>query len=95
MTKKKTKKEDLKLDEQFKDETGKDSFLVLHNDEINTFEHVMESLIEVCNHDSVQAEQCTFITHHKGKCDIKKGPAKVLRHMRDGLHDRGITSTID
>jgi len=69
--------------------------LVLHNDEVNTFEHVIDSLIQVCQHDSIQAEQCAFITHHKGKCDVKNGSFEELSPMRVSLLDRGLQVTID
>ncbi|MHC1702630.1 MAG: ATP-dependent Clp protease adaptor ClpS [Tenuifilaceae bacterium] len=71
-----------------------DYCLILYNDEVNAYEYVVESLIEVCRHDSVQAEQCTFIAHHKGKCDIKKGSLSVLEPMKDELNRRGINTVI-
>ncbi len=77
---------------------GKNSdprFLILHNDDVNTFEYVIDSLISVCDHDAMQAEQCAYITHHKGKCDVKKGSYKVLDVMRQALLDRGLQVTID
>ncbi|MCK9324759.1 MAG: ATP-dependent Clp protease adaptor ClpS [Bacteroidales bacterium] len=77
--------------------TGKEQkrFLVLHNDEVNTFEHVIQSLILICGHDSWQAEQCTLITHHKGKCEIKSGELTILAPMKEGLEERGLQVTID
>ena len=70
-------------------------FLVLHNDEVNTFNHVINSLIQVCGHDSVQAEQCAFITHYKGKCEIKSGEMSILAPMKEGLNERGLLVSID
>lgn len=70
-------------------------FLILHNDDVNTFDHVIKSLVQVCGHDSVQAEQCAFITHFKGKCDIKTGELNTLLPMRDGLVLRGLQVTIE
>ncbi len=75
-------------------ETGQ-RFLILHNDEVNTFDFVIDSLISICEHDAMQAEQCAFITHNKGKCDVKKGSYKVLDVMRIALLDRGLQVTID
>jgi ATP-dependent Clp protease adaptor protein ClpS len=69
--------------------------LILHNDEVNDFEHVMESLIEVCSHNSEQAEQCTLLAHLKGKCDIKHGEYSYLEPMREALLLRGISATIE
>ncbi len=69
--------------------------LILHNDEVNTFDHVINSLIQVCEHDSLQAEQCAYITHYKGKCDVKSGSYSELSPMRSALMDRGLQITID
>ena len=72
-----------------------ESFLTLHNDEIHTFEYVIESLIEVCNHDMEQAEQCTYLIHYKGKCDVKKGFYKSLMPLKKELSRRGLTVSIN
>ena len=52
--------------------------IVLHNDDVNTFDFVIESLISVCNHTLEQAEQCTILVHYKGKCVVKSGEYKDL-----------------
>jgi len=70
-------------------------YLILHNDDIHTFDYVIESLIEVCGLDPLQAEQCTFIVHYKGKCDIKKGTFSDLVPLKNGLIERGLTVTIE
>lgn len=69
--------------------------LILHNDEVNTFDHVIDSLIEVCHHENHQAEQCAFITHYKGKCDVKKGGFEELSFMKSRLTNKGLTVSID
>lgn len=69
--------------------------LMLHNDDVNSFDHVIDALISVCRHDSVQAEQCAYITHYKGKCDIKNGGFSELSSMKSALIDRGLSVTID
>jgi ATP-dependent Clp protease adaptor protein ClpS len=69
--------------------------LILHNDDVHTFDYVIESLIDICEHSTVQAEQCTFIIHYKGKCDVKKGTYEFLKPMKDSLIDRGLNATID
>lgn len=69
--------------------------LILHNDEHNTFDFVIESLIKVCRHEPEQAEQCAFITHYKGKCDVKKGSFTFLKPQKDALTERGLSVTID
>ena len=72
-----------------------DNNLILHNDDIHTFDFVIESLVDICEHNTVQAEQCTFIIHYKGKCDVKKGSFEFLKPMKDGLIERGLNATID
>jgi ATP-dependent Clp protease adaptor protein ClpS len=47
---------------------GINNEIVLHNDDVNTFDHVIETLIRVCKHDAIQAEQCALLVHYKGKC---------------------------
>lgn len=70
-------------------------FLILHNDDFHTFDFVIDCLIEICNMDSVQAEQCTFLVHYKGKCDIKKGSLEFLEPFKEGLTAKGLSATID
>ena len=69
--------------------------IVLYNDEVNTFDFVIESLIEVCKHDLLQAEQCTLIVHYNGKCAVKQGDFTVLRPLCEALLDRGLSATIE
>jgi ATP-dependent Clp protease adaptor protein ClpS len=69
--------------------------LVLYNDDVNTFDFVIESLIEVCRHDRQQAEQCTLLVHYKGKCTVKEGTFNVLRPLCEALLDRGLSSVIE
>jgi ATP-dependent Clp protease adaptor protein ClpS len=69
--------------------------LIVWNDDINTFDWVIESLVAICGHQSMQAEQCALIIHHKGKCSVKKGTFEDLRPQAEGLIDRGIQATID
>ena len=76
--------------------SGSDSSsLILYNDEINTFDHVIKSLVEVCGHDSVQAEQCALIVHFKGSCEIKLGLTEVLTAMSRSLNAKGLNSKVD
>lgn len=76
-------------------ESSEISSLVLLNDNINTFDHVIKSLVEICGHDSVQAEQCALIVHFKGSCEIKSGQKEVLTVMSKSLNARGLISKID
>ena len=69
--------------------------LVLYNDDFNTFEHVIESLIDVCHHTPEQAEQCALIVHHKGRYEVKSGTYKSLLPMKNSLIDRELTAAIE
>jgi len=71
------------------------AMLVLHNDEINTFDYVMETLVEVCDHSLTQAEQCATITHYKGKCEVRSGTFSEMKELRYQLISRGLKATID
>jgi ATP-dependent Clp protease adaptor protein ClpS len=71
------------------------NFLTLHNDDVHTFDYVIETLIDVCEHDVVQAEQCAYIVHYKGKCDVKKGTINHLQPLKRKLIDKGLLATID
>lgn len=68
--------------------------LMVYNDDHNTFEHVINTLIKVCKHDVNQAEQCTFLIHYKGKCSVKKGMYEELKPMREGISSAGIKAAI-
>ena len=69
--------------------------LVLHNDDINTFDYVMEILVEVCDHSLTQAEQCATITHFKGKCEVKSGSFAAMKELRYQLISRGLNATVE
>jgi ATP-dependent Clp protease adaptor protein ClpS len=69
--------------------------LILYNDDINTFEHVIKSLVEVCGHDSVQAEQCAMIVHFNGSCEVKLGVVEVLNAMSRSLNAKGLNSKVE
>jgi ATP-dependent Clp protease adaptor protein ClpS len=68
--------------------------LVVFNDDVNTFDHVIESLVKVCKHELVQAEQCTWIIHFNGKCQVKRGDFETLEPMCTALLERGISAEI-
>ncbi len=68
--------------------------LVVFNDDVNTFDYVIQTLVEVCNHTAEQAEQCTVIIHYKGKCKVKEGSFEKLKPMRDAICDRGISAEL-
>ncbi len=68
--------------------------LVLHNDDVHTFDYVIDSLIEICGHTLEQAEQCTILVHYKGKCTVKTGSMELLKPMHNKLLSRQLTSEI-
>lgn len=70
-------------------------FLILHNDDVHSFDYVINTLIEVCEMEPVQAEQCTYLVHYKGKCDVKKGAYEALKPYKQGLIERELNATID
>lgn len=74
---------------------GESGVLILYNDDINTFEHVIKSLVEICGHDSVQAEQCAMIVHFKGLCEVKTGIMGVLNAMSRSLNAKGLNSKVE
>ncbi len=85
-------KEEVALLEETVIENEKD--LVVYNDDFNTFEHVINTLIKVCRHTVEQAEQCTHIIHYKGKCAVKKGPFEELKPMKESICEAGIDAKI-
>lgn len=68
--------------------------IVLFNDDVNTFDFVIQSLMELCGHDPMQAEQCTLLVHYKGKCDVKEGEYEKLEPICSALLTRGLTAEI-
>lgn len=69
--------------------------LVVYNDDVNTFDWVIEALIEICGHTEEQAEQLTLIVHFKGKAIVREGTYEKLHPLKTGLTDRGINATIE
>ncbi|NQX92580.1 MAG: ATP-dependent Clp protease adaptor ClpS [Flavobacteriales bacterium] len=68
--------------------------IVLFNDDVNTFDHVIHCLMTICKHDPIQAEQCAIIVHFKGKCTVKSGEYEKLEPMCTALLDKGLTAEI-
>ncbi|WP_396164168.1 ATP-dependent Clp protease adaptor ClpS [Flavobacterium sp.] len=73
---------------------GINNEIVLHNDDVNTFDHVIETLIRVCKHDAIQAEQCALLVHYKGKCTVKTGTLEELKPQCTALLDAGLSAEI-
>lgn len=68
--------------------------LIVFNDDFNTFEHVIATLIRVCKHTPEQAEQCTWLIHYKGKCAVKNGSYDELKPMCEAICEAGIDARI-
>ena len=86
--------EELLEEKLVEDESEDGHQLVVFNDEVNTFDHVIDTLVKVCKHSSTQAEQCTHIIHYNGKCSVKNGSFNELKPMRNAICDRGISAEI-
>ncbi|WGK63710.1 ATP-dependent Clp protease adaptor ClpS [Croceiramulus getboli] len=72
----------------------KEHEIVLYNDDVNTFDHVIDMLVKVCDHNPLQAEQCALIVHYKGKCAVKTGPYPDLEPRCSSLLDAGLSAEI-
>lgn len=75
--------------------TGEECRLVVWNDEVNTFDWVIETLIDVCKHTQEQAEQCALLIHTQGKYAVKEGTFELLKPMCDEITNRGIGATVE
>ena len=82
--------EDISLSEILNSEKG----ILLFNDDVNSFDHVIESLCKYCDHDSIQAEQCAWIVHNNGKCLVKKGSYEQLKPICNALTENGLNAKI-
>lgn len=69
--------------------------LIVWNDEVNTFDWVIETLMQICNHSQEQAEQCAFLIHTKGKYAVKNGSFDTLKPQCDAITERNIGATIE
>lgn len=69
--------------------------LIVYNDDHNSFEWVIITLREICGHSTVQAEQCAYLIHNKGKTSVKSGTLDELKPFKDGLTDRGLSAVIE
>lgn len=88
ITKKKSKS-------QVKELLSKPYVLILGNDDYNTFDHVINCLMNFCGHEYEQANQCAHLVHFKGKCDIKYGDYETLSEMKSKLTNAGLIVTMD
>lgn len=76
------------------EQTTLNSEIIIYNDDVNTFDHVIETLIRVCSHTAEQAEQCAIIIHYKGKCTVKTGPMNELIPQCTQLLEAGLSAEI-
>lgn len=83
------------LDLSLQNEEATEWQLIVWNDEVNTFDWVIKSLVEICHHTMEQAEQCALFIHFRGKYGVKRGDFDTLRPMCEALLDRGITATVE
>lgn len=68
--------------------------IVLFNDDVNTFDHVIDQLVKYCKHTAIQAEQCAYIVHYNGKCTVKNGEYDELKPICSALLDKGLSAEI-
>ncbi|HLS31583.1 MAG TPA: ATP-dependent Clp protease adaptor ClpS [Flavobacteriaceae bacterium] len=76
-------------------EESKENELIVFNDDVNTFDYVIQLLIDVCGHDPLQAEQCTLLIHYKGKCTVKTGTYEELEPRCTTLLEAGLSAEIN
>jgi ATP-dependent Clp protease adaptor protein ClpS len=87
-------KEKVREKVEVKERVSFDNEIVMYNDDVNTFDHVIETLMRVCSHTPEQAEQCSLIVHYKGKCTVKTGPIKELTPQCLQLLEAGLSAEI-
>lgn len=69
--------------------------IILYNDDVNTFDHVIDCLVKYCEHTEEQAEQCSLIVHYKGKCVVKQGDPDKLSPICDALCRKGLSAVVE
>lgn len=87
-------KEKIQEDVSVAEKESNQNEIVLYNDDVNTFDHVINSLIFACEHTPEQAEQCSIIVHYKGKCTVKTGGIKELKPRCSMLLEAGLSAEI-
>jgi ATP-dependent Clp protease adaptor protein ClpS len=69
--------------------------VVLYNDDVNTFDWVIECLVDICEHDELQAEQCALLVHFKGKASVKKGELDQMKSICQALCDSDLSAVVE
>jgi ATP-dependent Clp protease adaptor protein ClpS len=87
--------QEILLEEQIGTDSENFKSLILHNDDWHTFDYVIKTLIDICKHTHEQAEQCAWLVHHKGKCDVKSGTYQTLKPLKEALIERELIVSID
>ena len=87
--------EQLEEDVSVVDDVSNAAKLIVYNDDINTFDWVIESFIKICRHSLAQAEQLSYIIHFKGKATVKTGSRYELRPLKNALIDRGLSAVLE
>ena len=87
-------KEKLLEDVLVEEQVSYNNEIVLYNDEVNTFDHVIDTLVRVCEHTPIQAEQCSLIVHYNGKCTVKTGDLDELVPQCTQLLEAGLSAEI-
>lgn len=80
--------------EQVLVEPDKEHEIILYNDDVNTFDHVIQCLIKICDHTFMQAEQCAYLVHFTGKCSVKTGSLKDLIPRCTALLEEGLSAEV-
>lgn len=75
--------------------TTEEHQVVLYNDDVNTFDFVIELLMKVCKHEALQAEQCAMLVHYKGRCVVKKGTFDKMKAIHEKLSSSGLTAEVE
>ena len=76
------------------DAVDQNNQIVLYNDDVNTFDHVIEMLVSICDHTTIQAEQCAILVHYKGKCTVKTGSFEELKPQWSLLLEAGLSAEL-
>ena len=84
----------VKVEKKNKKHLGKSYEIILFNDDVNTFDYVINKLVTICGQTMEQAEQCTYIVHYSGKCSVKTGTFDKLKPICSKLLDAGLTAEI-
>ena len=88
-------KEKIQEEVEVLEDYGLNNEIVLYNDDVNTFDHVIDTLVRVCEHTNEQAEQCAILVHYKGRCTVKTGSYDELKPQCSSLLDAGLSAEIE